>query len=128
MHLLFTLVGINRNCMLGPRPYCFHVHGRLTHRCGVLLLEPRQQRVFAQLYIYALDEALQDQVQGNPQMHPHTILMLQELLLEHNIFVPLMKQAYETLFEQQKLGNDDLDLTMHLHFQLERETQHYNLP
>jgi hypothetical protein len=39
-----------------------------------------------------------------------------------------MKQAYETLFEQQILGNDDLDLTIHLHFQPERETRHYNLP
>jgi len=39
-----------------------------------------------------------------------------------------MKQAYETLFEQQRLGNDDLDLTMHLHFQPEKETRHYKLP
>jgi hypothetical protein len=53
---------------------------------------------------------------------------LQELLLEHNTFVPFMKQAYETLYEQQKLGNDDLDLIMHLHFQLGKETQCYNLP
>ncbi len=48
----------------------------------------------------------------------HTMLTLQELLLEQNTFVPFMKQAYETLYEQQKLCNDDLDLIMHLHFQL----------
>ncbi len=47
----------------------------------------------------------------------HTMLTLQELLFKHNTFVPLMKQAYETLFEQEILSNDDLDLTMHLHFQ-----------
>jgi hypothetical protein len=63
--------------MLGPGPYCFHVHGRLTHRCSVLLLEPEQQLVFAQLYIHAPDEALQAQVQGNPQMCSHTMLTLQ---------------------------------------------------
>jgi hypothetical protein len=56
------------------------------------------------------------------------MLTLQELLLEQNTFVPFMKQAYETLYEQQKLGNDDLDLIMHLHFQLGKETQCYNLP
>jgi hypothetical protein len=39
-----------------------------------------------------------------------------------------MKQTSETLYEQQRLGNDDLDLAMHLHFQLGRKTQHYNLP
>jgi hypothetical protein len=55
------------------------------------------------------------------------MLTLQELLLEHNTFVPLMKQTYETLYEQQILGNDDLDLIMHLHFQLGKETQCYNL-
>jgi len=60
-------------------------------------------------------------------MHLHTMLTLQELLLEHNTFVPLMKQTYETLYEQQRLGNDDLDLIMHLHFQLGKETQCYNL-
>jgi len=88
----------------------------LTHRCGVILLEPQQQLIFAQLYIYAPNEALQAWVQGNPQMCPHAMLTLQELLLEHNTFVPLVKQAYENLFEQQRLGNVYLDLTMHLHF------------
>jgi hypothetical protein len=34
---------------------------------------------------------------------------LQELLFKHNIFVTLMKQAYETLSEQKRLGNDDLE-------------------
>jgi hypothetical protein len=114
--------------MWGLGPYYFHVRDRLTHRCGVLLVEPQQQSAFAQLYIYASNEALQAQVQRNPQMCLHTLLTLQELLLEHNNFVPLKKEVYGTLFEQQRLGNDDLDLTMHLHFQPKRETQHYNLP
>jgi hypothetical protein len=67
--------------------------------------------------MYAPNEALQAWVQGNLQMCLHTMLTLQELLFKHNTFVPLMKQAYETLFEQEILSNDDLDLTMHLHFQ-----------
>ncbi len=61
-------------------------------------------------------------MQGDPQMHPHIMSTLQELLLEHNNFVSFMKHAYETLSKQQILGSDDLDLTMHLHFQPRRET------
>jgi hypothetical protein len=38
-----------------------------------------------------------------------------------------MKQAYETLHEEQEQGNDHLDLAMHLHFQMERDVQRYNL-
>ncbi len=60
-------------------------------------------------------------------MHLHVMLTLQELLFEHNIFVPLMKQACETLSKQQILNNDDLDLIMHSHFQPGRETWCYNL-
>jgi hypothetical protein len=38
-----------------------------------------------------------------------------------------MKQTYETLHEEQEQGNDHLDLAMHLHFQMERDVQRYNL-
>lgn len=68
-------MGINQNYVLGLGPYYFHVHGRLIPRCGGILLEPQQQLVFTQ-HIYALDEFLQVQVQGNPQMHLHTMLTL----------------------------------------------------
>jgi hypothetical protein len=39
---------------------------------------------------------------------------LQELIFKHNIFVPLMKQAYETLSEQQILDNDDLEAKLNI--------------
>jgi hypothetical protein len=53
----FTLMGINWDHILGLGPYCFCVHGGLTHRCGVFLLKPQQQPIFTQLYIYDPYEA-----------------------------------------------------------------------
>jgi hypothetical protein len=49
------------------------------------------------------------------------MLTLQQLLCEYNPLVPFIKQAYEILHEEQKQGNDHLDLAMHLHFQLEKD-------
>jgi hypothetical protein len=37
---IFTSLRVNQNRTLGPGPYCFNVHGRLTHKCNVLLPEP----------------------------------------------------------------------------------------
>jgi hypothetical protein len=56
------------------------------------------------------------------------MLRLQQLVLQYNPFVPFMKQACETLHEEQEQGNDHLALVMHLHFQPEIDVQCYNLP
>jgi hypothetical protein len=105
---------LNRNFTLGHGPYCFHVHGRLTNKCDALLHEPNIQPIFAQLYLYGPDETLQVWIRTNPKVELDTMLTLQQLLLEYNPFVPFMKQAYETLHEEQEQGNDHLDLAMHL--------------
>jgi hypothetical protein len=126
MRLLSHIWVLNQDFTLGPGPYCFHVHGRLTNKCDALLPEPNIKPVFAQLYVYDLDEALQVWIQTNPKVELNTMLTLQQLLFEYNIFVPFMKQAYETLHEEQEQGNDHLDLVMHLRFQLEIDVQCYN--
>ncbi len=93
----------------------------MTNKCNVLLHEPNIQPIFAQLYIYDLDEPLQVRIRTNPKVQLITMLTLQQLLCEYNPLVPFIKQAYEILHEEQKQGNDHLDLAMHLHFQLEKD-------
>jgi hypothetical protein len=84
-------MGVNWDHMLGLGPYCFHVYGRITYKCGVLLLELGIQLVFAQLYVYDPNKTLQARMWGNLIVCLDTMLTLQQLLLEHNHFVPLMK-------------------------------------
>ncbi len=62
-----------------------------------------------------------------PEICLHIVLRFQQLVLEYNPFVPLMKQAYEILCEERDQGNDHLDLVMHLPFQPKRDVWHYNL-
>lgn len=56
-------MGVNQVRTLGPRPFCFHVHERLTrHKCGALLHEPNNQPILMQLYVYDMNETLQAQM------------------------------------------------------------------
>jgi len=84
--------------------------------------------MFAQLYIYDPNEAMHARRQRNEGVSPKTMLALQQMLLEHNNFVPLMRQAYETLCEERENGNNNPDLAMHLHFEHGRQVRRYNLP
>jgi len=60
--LAFTLLGVKVDTKIndGRGPYVFHIHGGLNHRIGDLMPVEGQQPVYAQLYIYdpqvALDE------------------------------------------------------------------------
>jgi len=47
----FTSRGVYQDHTLGHVPYCFCVHGRLTHKCSVFLHEPSIQPIFAHIYI-----------------------------------------------------------------------------
>jgi hypothetical protein len=83
----FTSMGVNQVHTLGPRPFCFHVHERLTrHKCGALLHEPNKQQIIMQLYIYDMNETLLAQMWGNSKVHPNTMLTL-HLLLQYKPFV-----------------------------------------
>ncbi len=54
---------VNQVRTLGPRPFCFHVHERLTrHKCGALLHEPNKQPILIQLHVYHTNETLQAQM------------------------------------------------------------------
>jgi hypothetical protein len=87
----FILLGVNWDHMLGLGPYCLHVYGKITHKCGVLLLEPSIQLVFAQLYVHDPNKTLEARMQGNLIVCLGTMSTLRQLLLEHNHFVPLLK-------------------------------------
>lgn len=72
MHLLSHLWVLNQDFTLGYGPYCFHVHGRLTNKCDVLLHEPNIQPIFAQLYLYDRNETLQVWIQTNTKIQLNT--------------------------------------------------------
>ena len=76
-----TLVGrkldnsINR---AGGGPYTFRLHGELIHRAGSLLPPDGDPPIYAQLYIYDLEVALNHRLlnQHNSNLHPDTLRVL----------------------------------------------------
>ena len=67
-------------------PYVFHVHGELCHQVGQLLPTEGHQPMYAQLYIYDPESALQECMQRdvNSELSECTMWKLQNVLLEHH--------------------------------------------
>ena len=79
----------------GGGPYVFKVQGRLCHRSGSLIPREGENPVFAQLYIYDPQEALQFCMNhpANLDLHIETMQTLQDMLHRQHPAVQLYKQA-----------------------------------
>ena len=66
----------------GHGPYTFRVHGRLYHQSGPLIPQEAATPVFAQLYIYDPQEALEFRMnnRANSDLHRETMQTLQDML------------------------------------------------
>jgi len=96
MALSFTSLGadIDHALMGGSGgPPVFQLHGAMYHWGGTLLPPPDKSPKYAQLYIW--DAALAKEVRQdrNPNLDPAILGALQDMLLEHNPFVPIFKDA-----------------------------------
>ena len=85
---------INRD---GGGPYVFKVQGRLYHQTGPLVPRDGTNPVYAQLYIYDPQEALNYRMnnRANSALDRQIMQTLQDMLYHHYSGVEFYKQAYE---------------------------------
>ena len=114
---------INRD---GNGPYVFKVQGRLYHQIGSLLPRPRSSPVYAQLYIYDPQEALDFRMNNtaNSSLHRETMQTLQDMLYRRHPGVELYKQALDLT---RNMGPDQ-QCKIALRFDHANDHRRYNLP
>ena len=114
---------INRN---GGGPWVFKVHGHVCHESGSLIPPPHMALVYAQLYIYDLQEALEycRNNTANSVLHAGTMQTLQDMLYRHHQGVHLYRQAFDLMHDM----GPDQRCRIALYFDEENDCRHYNLP
>ena len=78
--------------------------------------------------IYDPDIALQIRMRRNQNLNMQTMADIQNVLREHNAFLPLYRQAYEMLTSARTHGAINTDLTVRLHCGDGTDRRRYNLP
>ena len=127
--LAMTSLGCDQNGAInrdGGGPYVFKVQGRLYHRSGSLLPQPGSSPVYAQLYIYDPQEALDFRMnnEANTSLSRETMQTLQDMLYRRHPGVQLYKQAYELT---RNMGPDQ-QCKIALRFDGRTDPRRYNLP
>src|SRR6202789_1118790 len=114
---------INRD---GGGPYVFKVQGRLYHQTGSLHPRPNTSPLYAQLYIYDPQEALNLRMENpaNTSLDRTTMHDLQDMLYRRHPAVGLYKQAFELTRDM----GPDQQCKIALHFDLKTDHRRYNLP
>jgi hypothetical protein len=114
---------INRD---GGGPFVFKVQGRLYHQIGSLLPRPGVPPVYAQLYIYDPQEALNFRMDNaaNTSLDRSTMQILQDMLYRKHPGVRLYKKANELTKDM----GPDQQCKIALHFDLKTDHRCYNLP
>ena len=127
--LAMTSLGCNQDTEInrdGDGPFVFRVQGRLYHRIGSLLPQPESSPVYAQLYIYDPQEALEFRMNNavNASLDRATMQTLQDMLYRRHPGVQLYKQAFELT---QHMGPDQ-QCKIALRFDHHTDHRRYNLP
>ena len=114
---------INRD---GGGPYVFKVQGRLYHQSGSLLPRPGSSPVYAQLYIYDPQDALDFRMNNgaNTSLNRATMQTLQDMLYRHHPGVQMYKQAFELT---RNMGPDQ-QCKIALRFDGQTDQRRYNMP
>jgi Helitron helicase-like domain at N-terminus len=127
--LAMTSLGCDQNREInrdGQGPYVFKVQGRLYHRIGSLLPQPESSPLYAQLYIYDEQEALDFRMgnAANSSLNRATMQTLQDMLYRHHPGVQMYKQA----FEMTRNMGPDQQCKIALRFNPHTDPRRYNLP
>src|SRR5882762_11746694 len=117
---------INDSVLSGSGPYSFILHGSLHHKMGALLPPPGFQPSYAQLYVLDPDSATNARYTRNSNLLPSTMSVLHAMLLQHNPYVQMYKQAHQFLREkpEEEQHNVRLCITVDPNTDLRR----YNAP
>ena len=109
-----------------PGPYCFCINGELHHLSGSLLPENGECEAYAQIYIH--DPAMQLDMRRrlNENLNPIIMTELQAMLHDTHPYIPLYKQAFCIMRENQPDGLHDV--SVRLCAERHQDIHHYNLP
>lgn len=132
MALAFTSVGVHDDQTVNQRRgpgrrggvgWVFRILGQLSHLSGALETAPGQSARYAQLYIYDPRLALQQRMHANSNLREDTMKLLQNLLIEHHIYSPIYKHAYEILRD-----SDAPNIELRMRVMPGQDRRRYNLP
>ncbi|KAJ7041738.1 hypothetical protein C8F04DRAFT_946729, partial [Mycena alexandri] len=100
--LSFTSLGVTEDHSInnGGGPPIFRIHGELCHRTGALLPSEGHTPIYAQLYIYEPQAALDYRMQSNMNLQRDTMNILQRVITENHQYAPLFLHAHEVLAAQ----------------------------
>ena len=123
--LTFTSLGANfdQSLLDGSGPYVLKLYGELYHNHGALIPNENRDASYAQLYIYDSQMTLNQRMNRNQSLDRDTMSHLQDMLLEHNTFVPLYRQAAERLRDQ----GVSLDVQVRLTYHPPSDPRRYNV-
>ncbi|KAF6148020.1 hypothetical protein GIB67_024195 [Kingdonia uniflora] len=110
----------------GPKP--FSIYRELKHRVWALLPDLGKQAAYAQLYIYDSASTLNTRVSHNPQLNTDVLKIIQDNLIEYNLFVRIYRQTYEVLNDAYSTDNQEVNIHAHLHYSSRTDRCRYNLP
>jgi hypothetical protein len=127
--LAMTSLGCDQDRLInreGQGPYVFKVQGCLYHQIGSLLPRPESSPIYAQLYIYDEQEALDFRMANvaNSSLNRETMQTLQDMLYHHHPGVQMYKQAFELT---RHMGPDQ-QCKIALCFKANTDPHRYNLP
>lgn len=99
----FTSLGVIEQHRLnnGTSAPVFRICGELYHHSAALTPANGHTPRYSQLYLYEPREALQHRLDLNEDLDPQLMEGLQQMLLQHNPFVPIYRSAYETMNEEE---------------------------
>ncbi|KAF6167555.1 hypothetical protein GIB67_031756 [Kingdonia uniflora] len=89
----------------GRGPFSFAIYGELYHRIGALLPNQGHEVMYAQLYIYNPGTTLHTRQRGNPHLRRDVLKIIEDTLLQSNLFCDLYHRAYEVL--EDAVGEDE---------------------
>ncbi|XP_026417352.1 uncharacterized protein LOC113312830 [Papaver somniferum] len=110
----------------GGGPPCFSIHGELRHNSGSLTPKEGEDAIYSQLYIYDPSHALAIQEKRNPNLSREVLKIIQDKLLEHNIFITKFRQAHDILRDNEVSSQKPVQVS--LHFNENSDKRRYNLP
>ena len=124
-----TSLGCNQDHSInraGGGPYVFKVQGHVCHKIGSLIPREGTAPLYAQLYIYDPQEALDFRMnyQANAGLNKTVMNVLQDMLYRHHPAVQLYKQT----FELTKNMGPEQQCKIALRFDENTDHRRYNLP
>uniref|UniRef100_A0A0R0KKU5 Helitron helicase-like domain-containing protein n=1 Tax=Glycine max TaxID=3847 RepID=A0A0R0KKU5_SOYBN len=128
MMFAFTSVGIKLDKSINETrgPPTIRIQGQPCHRIGSLLPMPGKQPKFAQLYVFDIQNEVENRINTMSQhavIQPEIVSTLSQMLDEHNVHAKSFRMARDRLADSQ-LDNVKLRLIVGR----EKDCRTYNLP